>query len=448
MTCRHRSCILRKDLLVLRRSPAARSRVLIAYPLVIAAADRPDGGVREHEAAGRARRPRADPARDRHRGRKLRRRRADRPGREERRDRAHVARAGVSSSSQSGRVAAVDHASRAGFVAELKGLVTSPHLTLATGTGGITPPRPTADAGARLQPQPEAAERLHPGGHRVRRTCSCTAAAGASSAASSRSSGSTGPRGCSSSSRRSPEVRARSRTSSRTPRLALALTDNAIRATASPIVLDEVTGRGRTSALSAQVQAYGLAITIAFLGVLLAAGALAAERDENAIGRLVRGLVGLGELVMAKIALAVDGRARRWAWRYCSRSGSRSRLADVRGGAAVAAAAARTARRWCSPAPRSARSERCSAALARESRTASLVGDPGRPAGRLPRARAARDRPRRRVDQRRVSRSCTRSASSPPRSTTARRGALVGRRRPGSWARRPCSACSRARLAA
>jgi len=87
-------------------------------------------------------------------------------------------------------------------------------------------------------------------------------------------------------------------------RLALALTDSAIRATASPIVLDEVTGRGRTSALSAQVQAYGLAITISFLGVLLAAGALAAERDENAIGRLVRGLVGLGQLVAAKIALA------------------------------------------------------------------------------------------------------------------------------------------------
>jgi ABC-type multidrug transport system permease subunit len=88
-------------------------------------------------------------------------------------------------------------------------------------------------------------------------------------------------------------------------RLALGLTDEAIRATASPIVLEEVTGRGRTSALSAQVQAYGLGITITFLGVLLAAGALAAERDENAIGRLVRGLIGLGQLVVAKVTLAV-----------------------------------------------------------------------------------------------------------------------------------------------
>ena len=44
-----------------------------------------------------------------------------------------------------------------------------------------------------------------------------------------------------------------------------------------------------------------LAITITFLGVLLAAGALAAERDENAIGRLVRGLVGLGQLVAPRV---------------------------------------------------------------------------------------------------------------------------------------------------
>jgi ABC-type multidrug transport system permease subunit len=37
---------------------------------------------------------------------------------------------------------------------------------------------------------------------------------------------------------------------------------------------------------------------------VLAAGALAAERDENVIGRLARGLVGFGELVSAKVALA------------------------------------------------------------------------------------------------------------------------------------------------
>jgi len=87
-------------------------------------------------------------------------------------------------------------------------------------------------------------------------------------------------------------------------RLALAQTDDAMRATAHPIQLVEVPQRGRTWVLSAQVQAYTLALTIAFLTLILAAGALAAERDENVIGRLARGLVGLGQLVGAKIVLA------------------------------------------------------------------------------------------------------------------------------------------------
>jgi ABC-2 type transport system permease protein len=90
----------------------------------------------------------------------------------------------------------------------------------------------------------------------------------------------------------------------RVARRALAETDDALRATAHPIELIEAQERGRTWALSAQVQAYALALTIAFLALLLAAAALAAERDENVVGRLARGLVGLGQLVGAKIALA------------------------------------------------------------------------------------------------------------------------------------------------
>jgi hypothetical protein len=87
-------------------------------------------------------------------------------------------------------------------------------------------------------------------------------------------------------------------------RLALSLTNSAIRATAAPIELKEAPQSGRTWVLSAQVQAYALGLTISFLALLLAAGALAAERDENVIGRLARGLVSLGELVWAKVALA------------------------------------------------------------------------------------------------------------------------------------------------
>jgi ABC-2 type transport system permease protein len=90
----------------------------------------------------------------------------------------------------------------------------------------------------------------------------------------------------------------------RDARLALAETDDALRATANPIQLVQAPEHGRTWALSAQVQAYALALTISFLTLVLAAGALAAERDENVIGRLVRGLVGLGEIVSAKIMLA------------------------------------------------------------------------------------------------------------------------------------------------
>jgi ABC-2 type transport system permease protein len=87
-------------------------------------------------------------------------------------------------------------------------------------------------------------------------------------------------------------------------RLALAQTDDALRATATPIVLEEQPDRGRSAALSAQVEGYALALTISFLGLVLAAGALAGERDENVLGRLSRGLVTPGRLVAAKIALA------------------------------------------------------------------------------------------------------------------------------------------------
>jgi ABC-2 type transport system permease protein len=87
-------------------------------------------------------------------------------------------------------------------------------------------------------------------------------------------------------------------------RLALANTGEALQATAHPIELDRSHDRGRTWVLSANVQAYALALTITFLTLMLAAGSLAAERDENVIGRLARGLVGLGHLVWAKVALA------------------------------------------------------------------------------------------------------------------------------------------------
>src|SRR4029453_8270671 len=178
----------------------------------------------------------------------------------------------------SGRVAAVITIPY-GFIDELKGLVASPHLSLATGPGGITPR-------GRQQMQPlvynlnlrlqkafiEADIRyvqllVHGGKGRVLgHDFSIIGLAGTQKLL---------PRPP------APPEPSQMRALLPAARIALALADNAIRATASPIVLDEEKGRGRTSVLSAQVQAYGLAITISFLGLLLAAGALAAERDEN-----------------------------------------------------------------------------------------------------------------------------------------------------------------------
>jgi len=202
----------------------------------------------------------------------------------------------------SGRVAAVVTVPQ-GFIADLKGLVSSPHLTLATGSGGITPRvRQQMQAlvynlNLKLQKAFIQADieyvnlLLHGGKGRVL----------------GHDFSIIGLDGTKRLLEQTPDSPQRKKVLDFVgdARLALALTNNAIRATASPIVLDEEKGEGRTSLLSAQVQAYGLAITITFLGLLLAAGALAAERDENAIGRLVRGLVGLGQLVVAKIGLAV-----------------------------------------------------------------------------------------------------------------------------------------------
>jgi len=87
-------------------------------------------------------------------------------------------------------------------------------------------------------------------------------------------------------------------------RRALARTGDALHATAAPIELKELPQRGRTATLSAQVQAYALGLTLTFVALVLAAGALAGERDENVLGRLARGLVPPGRLVAAKVALA------------------------------------------------------------------------------------------------------------------------------------------------
>jgi ABC-2 type transport system permease protein len=87
-------------------------------------------------------------------------------------------------------------------------------------------------------------------------------------------------------------------------RVGLAQTGTALKATAHPIELQQAKKTGRTWVLSAQVQSYGIALTVTFLALLLAAGAAAAERDEGTIARLRRGLVSASQLVWSKVALA------------------------------------------------------------------------------------------------------------------------------------------------
>ena len=90
----------------------------------------------------------------------------------------------------------------------------------------------------------------------------------------------------------------------RVARVGLAQTGAALQATAHPIALRQPKRKGRTWVLSAQVQSYGIALTVTFLALLLAAGAAAAEKEEGTIGRLRRGLVSHGQLVWSKVALA------------------------------------------------------------------------------------------------------------------------------------------------
>jgi ABC-2 type transport system permease protein len=96
----------------------------------------------------------------------------------------------------------------------------------------------------------------------------------------------------------------------RQAQLALAATDESLRATANPIELEQEERGGRALLLSSDVQAYALALTLAFVTLIVAAAAIAGERDENVFGRLTRGLVRLGELVAEKITfVAVVGAA-------------------------------------------------------------------------------------------------------------------------------------------
>jgi ABC-type multidrug transport system permease subunit len=72
----------------------------------------------------------------------------------------------------------------------------------------------------------------------------------------------------------------------------------------SPVRVDEKVIAGSKSSLSAFAAEAAVVGSMMFVALLLAAGMLALEREENAFGRLIRGLVSRTELVVEKVGLA------------------------------------------------------------------------------------------------------------------------------------------------
>jgi hypothetical protein len=84
---------------------------------------------------------------------------------------------------------------------------------------------------------------------------------------------------------------------------ALGLAHQALAATAHPVRLVQRSTSGRSYLLGSQVQSYGLAISLAFVTLLLGAAMLTLERDENVLARLLRAGARPAAVVTEKVAL-------------------------------------------------------------------------------------------------------------------------------------------------
>jgi len=71
-----------------------------------------------------------------------------------------------------------------------------------------------------------------------------------------------------------------------------------------PVAVSETVLEGRRAPLDSFAAAVAVTVSLMFVTLLLAAGMLALEREENAFGRLVRGLVSRASLLAEKIGLA------------------------------------------------------------------------------------------------------------------------------------------------
>jgi hypothetical protein len=84
----------------------------------------------------------------------------------------------------------------------------------------------------------------------------------------------------------------------------LGISDEVLSSVGRPIQVDATVVDGATIPLSSYAAAIAVAVSLMFLTLLLAAGSLALEREENAFRRLVRGLVSRTGLLVEKVGLA------------------------------------------------------------------------------------------------------------------------------------------------
>src|SRR5215212_5712430 len=84
----------------------------------------------------------------------------------------------------------------------------------------------------------------------------------------------------------------------------LSFSDDVLAVVGEPIRVKATALNGGTTSLTSFAVALALAVSLMFITLLLAAGTLALEREENAFSRLVRGLVSKTGLLAEKAALA------------------------------------------------------------------------------------------------------------------------------------------------
>jgi ABC-2 type transport system permease protein len=83
----------------------------------------------------------------------------------------------------------------------------------------------------------------------------------------------------------------------------LSFADELLSSVAEPIAVEKEVVSGDVPPLDTFAISVAIAVTLMFVTVLLVAGSLALEREENTFARLTRGLVGRSSLLAEKIAL-------------------------------------------------------------------------------------------------------------------------------------------------